>query len=146
MAVTRWDPFRDLVALQERMNRLFDESLRTRSGEEEISTGAWMPPVDIYETDSDLVLKVEVPEIDRKDIEIKLENGILNLRGQRKLQKEIKEDQYHRIERAYGVFSRSFTLPSAVDPEKVNASYKDGVLTIRIGKREETKPRTIEIK
>lgn len=146
MSVTRWDPFRDLVALQERMNRLFDESLRARSTEEEITSGTWAPPVDIYETEGQLVIKAEVPEVDRKDIDIKIENGILTLRGQRKFQKEVKEENYHRIERAYGSFSRSFTLPSGVDSEKISAAYKDGVLTIQIDKREDTQPRQVEIK
>ena len=146
MSITRWDPFRDLVALQERMNRLFDESLRARSTEEEITSGTWAPPVDIYETEGQLVIKAEVPQVDRKDIDIKIENSVLTLRGERKFQKEVKEENYHRIERAYGSFSRSFTLPSSVDPEKVSAAYKDGVLTIQIDKREETKPRQIEIK
>ena len=146
MAITRWDPFRDLVALQESMNRLFDESLRSRAGDQEISFAAWSPAVDIYESESALVIKAELPEVDRKDIDIKVENNVLTIRGERKLQKEIREENYFRMERQYGTFSRSFSLPSNVDPSKVDASYKVGVLTIELAKLAESEPHQIEIK
>ncbi|MBI4446229.1 MAG: Hsp20/alpha crystallin family protein [Acidobacteria bacterium] len=146
MSLTRWDPYRDLVALQERMNRLFDTGLKTRTSEEEITSGSWTPPVDIYETDHSLVIKAELPEMNRKDIDIRVENNVLSFRGQRKLRQEVKEENYHRIERAYGSFSRSFSLPTSVDPESAEANYVDGVLTIELKKKEEAKPKQIEIR
>jgi HSP20 family protein len=150
MAIVRWEPFRDLAGLQERMNRLFEESLRTRgtgSGQEEdwALGGSWAPPVDIYEHEGNIVLKAELPGIDPKDVELRVENNVLTVRGQRKLEEEVKRDNYHRIERAYGVFTRQFTLPTTVDAEKIKADYKEGVLKIVIPKREEAKPKQITI-
>jgi HSP20 family protein len=150
MAIVRWEPFRDLAGLQERMNRLFEESLRTRgsgSGQEEdwALGGSWAPPVDIYEHESNIVLKAELPGIDPKDVELRVENNVLTVRGQRKLEEEVKRDNYHRVERAYGVFTRQFTLPTTVDAEKIKADYKDGVLKVVIPKREEAKPKQISI-
>jgi len=150
MALVRWEPFQDLLAIQERMNRLFDETLqRTRSrDEEDISAGLWAPPVDIYETENEIVLKAELPEIDQKDIDIKVEDNTLTIRGERKFEQETKKENYHRIERAYGKFSRSFTLPNTIDQEKIKASYKDGILKLVMPKREEKKPKqiTVEVK
>jgi HSP20 family protein len=146
MTITRWDPFRDLVSLQDRMNRLFDESLRSRAGEEDISDAAWAPPVDIYQTPSKIVVKAELPEVDRKDIDINVDNGILTLRGERKLQEEIKKEDYYRMERQYGTFSRSFSLPGDVDQNEIEAVYQEGVLTIEIPKSTRSKPRQIHIK
>ena len=150
MALVRWEPFQDLLAIQERMNRLFDETLqRTRSrDEEDISAGLWAPPVDIYETENEIVLKAELPEIDQKDIEIKVEDSTLTIRGERKFEQETKKENYHRIERAYGKFSRSFSLPNTIDQEKIKASYKDGILKLVMPKREEKKPKqiTVEVK
>ena len=144
MAITRWDPFRDLVALQDRMNHLLEESLRGRGSEEEISTATWAPAVDVYETSDELVIKAEVPEVDRKQIDIRVENNVLTLSGERKLGKEIQKENYHRRERHYGVFSRTFTLPANVDTENIDASFKEGILSIRVPKREESKPHQIE--
>lgn len=150
MALVRWEPFQDLLAIQERMNRLFDETLqRTRSREEEdISASLWAPPVDIYETENEIVLKAELPEIDQKDIDIKVEDNTLTIRGERKFEQETKKENYHRIERAYGKFSRSFSLPNTIAQEKIKASYKDGILKLVMPKREETKPKqiTVEVK
>jgi HSP20 family protein len=148
MAIVRWDPFRDLVTLQERMNRMFDESFRgvsRGSSDDWALGGAWAPAVDIYEHDGNIVLKAELPGVDPKDVDVRLENNTLTLRGERKVDNEVKQDSYHRVERAYGAFTRSFTLPSVVDQEKIKADYKDGVLKITLPKRDEAKPKQINI-
>ena len=146
MAIVRWDPFRDLVGLQERMNRMFEDSYRGRSGSEDWGLGgSWAPVVDIYEQNGNIVLKAELPGVDPKDVDIRVENNTLSLRGERKLDTEVNKDSYHRVERAYGAFSRSFTLPSVVDQEKINAEYKDGVLRVTLPKKEEAKPKQINI-
>jgi len=149
MAIVRWEPFRDLVGLQDRMNRLFDESFRgIRGGASEDDWalgGTWAPVVDIYEREGTIVLKAELPGIDPKDVDIRLENNVLTLRGERKIDNEVQRESYHRVERAYGTFSRSFTLPSVVDQEKIKAGYQDGVLTVTLPKREEAKPKQINI-
>jgi len=149
MAIVRWEPFRDLAGLQERMNRLFEDSLRSRgtSGQEDdwALGGSWAPPVDIYEHEGNIVLKAEIPGIDPKDVELRVENNVLTVKGHRKLEEEVKRDNYHRIERAYGIFTRSFTLPTTVDAEKIKADYKDGLLKVVLPKREEAKPKQISI-
>ena len=148
MAIVRWEPFRDLAGLQDRMNRLFDESFRgarTGTADEWALGGSWAPAVDIYEQDGNIVMKAELPGVDPKAVDIRLENNTLTLRGERKLDKEVKEDSYHRVERAYGAFSRSFTLPTVVDQGNIKAEYRDGVLKLTLPKREEAKPRQIQI-
>ncbi len=148
MAIVRWEPFRDMLSLQERMNRLFDESFRGSrpSNEDDWALGGtWAPVVDIFEREGTIVLKAELPGIDLKDVDIRLENNVLTLRGERKIDNEVKRESYHRVERAYGTFSRSFTLPSVVDQEKIKADYRDGVLTVSLPKREEAKPKQISI-
>jgi len=146
MTLTKWDPFKDLITLQDRMNRLFDESVRNvRPGDEALSSAIWSPAVDIYETEDEVVVKAELPEVNQKDIDIQIENNTLILRGERKFNKETKKENFHRIERAYGTFSRSFTLPSSIDQEKISADYKDGILKISMPKREETKPKQIKV-
>lgn len=146
MALVRWEPFRDLVALQERMNRMFDDSLRTRGGEEDWALGgSWAPACDIYEQDGSVVLKAELPGVDPKDVDIRVENNVLTLRGERKLDQEVGKDSYHRVERAYGTFTRSFTLPSVINTEQIKADYKDGVLEVTLPKRAEARPRQIQI-
>jgi HSP20 family protein len=148
MAIVRWEPFRDLLSLQERMNRLFDESYRgTGRGEtdEWALGGSWAPVVDIYEQDGNIVMKAELPGVDPKAVDVRLENNTLTLRGERKLDHEVKRDNYHRVERSYGAFSRSFTLPTVVDQGNIKADYKDGVLKLVLPKRAEAKPRQIEI-
>lgn len=150
MAIVRWEPFRDLLSLQDRMNRMFDESYRgvsrgTGSDEDWALGGSWAPAVDIYEQDGNIVLKAELPGVDAKDVDIRLENNVLTLRGERKLDNEVKRENYHRVERSYGSFTRSFTLPTVVDQEKIKADYRDGVLRVTLPKREEAKPKQISI-
>ncbi|MBZ5534983.1 MAG: Hsp20/alpha crystallin family protein [Acidobacteriia bacterium] len=146
MAKVRCEPFRDLITLQDRMNRLFDERFgRLRAGDGPMDTGVWSPAVDIYETDHDIVVKAELPEMKEKDIDIRLENDTLTLKGERKLEKETREENYHRVERAYGAFSRSFTLPTSVDQDRITAEYRDGVLKITLPKKAETKSKQIKV-
>ena len=147
MAVVRWDPFRELVGLQDRMNRMFDESYRTRTGtEDEWSLGGtWAPAVDIYEHEGNIVLTAELPGVDPKNVDVRVENNVLTLRGERKWDNDIKRENYHRVERAYGTFTRSFTLPNVVDTEKIKADYKEGMLRLVLPKREEAKPKQISI-
>jgi HSP20 family protein len=143
--VNRWDPFRDLNSLQERMNRLFDEAGRGWRPEEPAATTTWSPAVDIYETENEIVVKAELPGVDRKDIALNLENNVLTLRGERRFEKETKEENYHRIERAYGAFSRSFSIPATVNEENIQAEYKDGILKIALPKKSQAKPKQIQI-
>ena len=142
--ITRWDPFRELATLQDRMNRLFQET--AGSGETALTTtGAFVPPVDVYEDEQGLRLKLEVPGIDEKDLDVRIENNVLTIRGERKFEKEEKEEKFHRIERRYGSFARSFTLPNTVDTEKVTADYKNGVLSLQLAKKAEAKPKQIKV-
>jgi len=142
--ITRWDPFREFSTLQDRMNRLFRES-HGPEGEESLSTSTFAPPVDVYEDEHNVVLKIEVPGIDEKDINVRIENNTLTVHGERKLEKEEKEENYRRVERQYGSFTRSFTLPSTVDPEQVSANYEKGVLKIKLAKKAEAKPKQIKV-
>ncbi len=143
--LTRWDPFRDLVALQNRMNRMFEEQYGGGRSEEALTTGAFVPPVDIYEDEHSIQLKLEVPGIDEKNLDIKVENNVLTVTGERKFEKEEKEENFHRVERRYGSFSRSFTLPNTVETENIQADYENGVLKIRLAKRAEAKPKQIKV-
>jgi HSP20 family protein len=144
MTITRFDPFREFATLQDRMNRLFGDVYQR--DEEMTSRGNWVPPVDIYETAGrDLVIKAELPDINREDVEVTVENNTLTLRGNKSLPPDVKEEQFRRIERRYGAFARSFTLPNTVDASKVSAEYKNGVLTVKLPFREEAKPRTINV-
>jgi HSP20 family protein len=145
MAIVRWEPFRDLMATQRDFDRLFREAFSPIFGEGELSTRTWAPPVDIYENGDNLVLKAELPGVDPRDVEIRVEDSTLYLKGERKFEKEVKEESYHRVERSYGTFTRSFSLPNSIDSDKVSAEYKDGVLTLTMPKREEAKPKTIKI-
>jgi HSP20 family protein len=147
MAIIRWEPFRDLVSLQERMNRIFDDAFRgARGGEEDWALGgSWAPAVDIYEQGHDIVLKAELPGVDPKDVDVRVENNVLTRRGERKLDNEVKRENYHRVERSYGAFTRSFTMPNMVDTEKIKAEYKDGVLRVSLPKKDEAKPKQISI-
>jgi HSP20 family protein len=144
MAIVKVDPFRELAAMQDRMARLFgDVYLRD---EDTGFRGSWTPAVDIFETEGhDLVLKAELPGMSREDIEVSVENNTLVLKGTKKFDAEVKEENYRRIERAYGTFHRSFTLPNTVDATKVSADFKNGVLTVKLPFREEAKPRTINV-
>lgn len=143
--MSRWDPFRDLSVLQERMNRLFEDAGRGRRTDEPASTTTWSPAVDIFETEGEIVVKAELPGVDRKDITLNLENNVLMLKGERRFEKETKEENYHRIERAYGGFSRAFSIPAIVDEEKIRADYRDGVLKIALPKRDQAKAKQIKI-
>jgi HSP20 family protein len=145
MAIIRWDPFRDMVTLRERMNRAFEDVFAGRGEDKELTPSAWAPAVDIYETENELVLTAEVPGIAEKDIEIRIEDNTLQLKGERKFEKETKEENYHRIERSYGSFYRAFTLPNSIDPESIKAEHEKGVLRITMPKRQELKPRTVKI-
>ena len=145
MAIIRWDPFRDMVTLREKMNRLFEDVFTGQREGKELVASTWAPAVDIFETENDLVMTAEVPGIDEKDIEIKIEDNTLILKGARKFEKETKEENYHRIERSYGSFYRAFTLPNSIDPEKIQAEHENGVLKITMPKRTELKPRKVKI-
>lgn len=146
MSIIRWEPFRDLVSTQDRFNQLFNETFSRAFGDQqEVSPRAWVPPVDIYETGDSVVLKAELPGINPDDVEIRVESGTLYLKGERKFEKEAKDENLRRVERSYGTFTRSFSLPNTVDSEKVNAEYKNGILTLSMPKREEAKPRSIKI-
>ena len=145
MAIIRFDPFRDMTTLRDKMNRLFEDTFAQRGEDKDMISSAWLPAVDIFESDQELVLTAEVPGIEEKDIEISLENNVLSVRGERKFEKETKEENYHRIERSYGTFYRSFTLPNYVDPEKINAVHENGVLKIRMGKKPELKSKKVKI-
>jgi len=143
-SITRWDPFRTMTSLQDQVNRLFEDSFRGRSGEASLT--AWAPAVDIFETENELVLKADLPDVQEKDIDIRMENNTLTIRGERRFEQEVKEDNYLRVERAYGTFTRSFSLPSTVNAEAIQAEYSNGVLTVRMPKREESKPRQIKVR
>lgn len=145
MAVVRWDPFRDLSMLQDRMNRLFDDAGRGWQHDEPSSTTTWSPAVDIFETEDEIVVKAELPGMVRQNITLHLEKNVLTLKGERRFEKETKDENYHRIERSYGGFSRAFSIPAAVDEEKIRADYKDGVLKIVLPKKEQAKPKQIRI-
>jgi HSP20 family protein len=146
MAIVRWsDPFREFAHLQNRINRVFSDAYG-REDEGLLTSGSWVPPVDIYQNgDHEIVLKAELPDMIREDIDITVDNGTLTIKGEKKPSQEITQDQFHRIERHYGVFSRSFSLPQTVDATKVGAEYKNGVLTVRLPLRDEAKPRQIKV-
>src|SRR5262245_42635305 len=148
MTLVRWsDSFRDFAQLQDRINRVFFDTYgRGRQDDGLLTSGAWVPPVDIFQNgDHEVVLKAELPDVSREDIDITVDNGTLTVKGEKKLSNDVKDDHYHRIERQYGAFSRSFSLPRTVDATKVAADYKNGVLTVRLPLREEAKPRQVKI-
>jgi len=142
MAITRWDPFREVVALQNRVNSLFQDF---NQGESPVSTATFVPAVDVYEDEKAVVLKLEVPGVEEKDLDVSVENHTLTVKGERKFAKEEKEENFHRIERRYGSFFRSFTIPSTVNPESVKADYDAGVLRVQLEKRPEAKPKQIKV-
>jgi len=139
MSVIKWDPFREFNMLPARL------AFRGKDWDEPLSTTTRSPSVDIFENDNEVVMKAEMPGMNAKDIEVRLENNVLTLKGERHFEKEAKEENYHRIEREYGSFTRSFALPRAVNGDKVSAEYKDGVLKIVLPKKEETKPKAIKV-
>ena len=142
--ITRIDPFRELSTLQDRFNTFF-ENFADVSGKDQLAAGTFVPPVDVYEDEQNLVLKLEVPGMNEEDLNVSLENNILTVSGERKFEKEEKEENFHRIERRYGSFSRTFRLPNTVDAEKVDAAYDKGILKITLGKRAEAKPKQIKV-
>ena len=142
MAITRWDPFREVVALQNRVNSLFRD---LNEGEGTATTASFVPPVDIYEDEKKVVLKLEVPGIDEKALDVCIENSTLTVKGERKFEQEEKEENFHRIERRYGSFYRAFTLPRTVDPENINASYTAGILRLELLKKPEAQPKQIKV-
>jgi HSP20 family protein len=144
MAIVKYNPFRDLRAMQEQMNRLLDMAWNREIGEE-LREGIWQPPVDIYEDENSVVIKAELPGVDQKEIDIRIEENTLTLRGERKHSQEVKKENYHRVERFYGTFQRSFSLPHTIDQEHVKATCDQGVLTITLPKREEKKPKQINV-
>ena len=145
MTVVRYDPFRDLRTLQEEVNRLFSTNLTRSFDDEGIGRGAWAPSVDIYENKDHIVLEAELPGMKQEDFDLSIENNVITLRGERKFEKTDEADNYHRVERSYGAFTRSFTLPQTVSAEGAAAEYNNGVLRVTLPKREETKARRIQI-
>src|SRR5271165_595059 len=143
--LTRWEPFREFTTLQDRMNRLFRDSFGPEGREEALSTAAFAPPVDVYEDEHNITLKIEVPGIEEKDIDVRIENNTLTVHGERKFEKEEKEENYRRVERQYGSFTRSFSLPTTVDAEQVKANYEKGILNISLPKKAEAKPKQIKV-
>ncbi len=141
--ITRWEPFRGVNTLQDQFNRLFNDVFDRKAGESSLT--AWAPAVDIYETEHELVVKADLLEVDPKDLDIRVENNILTIRGERKFEKKVNEDNYLRVERAYGSFARSFTLANTVNSDAIKADYQNGVLTLTIPKREEAKPKQIKV-
>jgi len=146
MTIVRYDPFRDLRTLQEEVNRLFSTNFTRAFGDEGIGRGAWAPSVDIYENKDQIVLEAELPGMKQEDFDLSIENNVITLRGERKFEKTEDTDNYHRVERSYGSFTRSFTLPQTVSVEGATAEYSNGVLRVTLPKREETKARRIDVK
>src|ERR1700682_656872 len=142
--LTRWEPFREFSTLQDRVNRLFRET-QGNSQDESLTSSSFAPAVDVYEDEHNVTLKIEVPGIDEKDIDVRIQDNTLTVHGERKIEKEEKEENYRRVERQYGTFTRSFTLPSSVDPAQVNAQYDNGVLKISLAKKAEAKPKQIKV-
>ena len=142
--LTRWDPFREFSTLQDRMNRLFRDSY-SEGRSESLTTSTFAPAVDVYEDEHNVTLKIEVPGIDEKDIDVRIENNVLTVHGERKFEKEEKEENYRRVERQYGSFTRSFTLPNTVDADRATANFDKGVLKITLAKKAEAKPKQIKV-
>ena len=145
MAVVKWDPFRDLISIQDRMNRLFEQTLSRSRGEEGAAAATWTPAVDIYETVDTIVIKADLPGVVREDIEIQVDDNTLTLKGERRFSKDVQEESYLRIERTYGSFHRCFTLPATIRQEEIRAVCRDGVLELALPKGEGSKPKRIAI-
>lgn len=147
MAVIRWDPFRDVVTLQDRMNRLFDQALsRTRADDEEgLTASTWVPAVDIFETADSIVMRAELPGVSRENIDIQVRDNTLTLKGERKFERDVKDENCLRIERSYGAFQRAFNLPTVIQQDKIKAVFRDGVLEVTMPKAEEAKPKQVKI-
>jgi HSP20 family protein len=146
MTLVRWDPFRELEDMSERLNRVFSRPSLRNSGKENLTVADWMPTVDISEIEGEYLIKAELPEVRKEDVKVTVENGVLTLQGERRQEKEEKGKRFHRVERSYGSFVRSFTLPESVDESSVKAEYKDGVLNLHLPKSEKVKPKAIDVK
>jgi HSP20 family protein len=145
MTTTRWDPFRDLMAIQDRMNRLFQETMARQRGEEELELGQWSPAVDIYETGDRIVLRADLPGLEQSEIEVRVDDNTLTLRGDRKAPADVKAEDFHRAERPHGPFLRSFSLPQNVDQGGIRATHKNGVLEIVLPRKREAKASSIRV-
>jgi HSP20 family protein len=145
MTITRWETYRDVLALQNRMNSLFQDFSRTNGENEQVTAAGFVPPVDIYEDEHKLVLKLEIPGIRQEDLDVRMENTTLSIKGERNFQSEGKEENFHRVERRYGSFYRAFTVPNTIDQESIKADYDAGVLRLELQKRPETKPKQIKV-
>lgn len=146
MTLVRWDPFLDLEEVSDRLNRMFARPLHQANGNETMIVADWTPSVDISETDGEYQIKAEIPDVKKEDVKVTLEDGVLTLQGERKYEKEEKGKKFHRIERSYGSFVRTFSLPDVINEEKVKAEFKDGVLNLHLPKSEKAKPKSIEVK
>lgn len=145
MSVIKYDPFRELRSLQDEMNRLFMTNLPRSVAQEDLASGGWSPNVDIYESENEIILEAELPGLSREDFEVSIENNVITLRGNREFNKREEGDNYHRVERAYGAFTRSFSLPRSISAESTTADFRNGVLKVSLPKREEAKSRKIEV-
>jgi HSP20 family protein len=148
MTLARWDPFRELEDMSDRLNRVFGRlpARLQEGGREAMTVSEWTPTVDISETDREYVIKMELPEVKKEDVKVTVEDGVLTIQGERRMEKEEKGKKYHRVERAYGSFVRSFTVPDQVDESKVTAEFRDGMLNLRLPKSERAKPKAIDVK
>ncbi|MGE3840381.1 MAG: Hsp20/alpha crystallin family protein [Vicinamibacterales bacterium] len=147
MALVRFDPFRELATMQDRVNRIFGEAYGRRPDDDLMMRGDWLPPVDIFENEKgEIVLRAELPGLSKEDIDLRVENNTLTIRGERRKDIDVKDEKYHRVERTYGTFTRSFSVPNTVDAANVSADYKNGVLTVVLPVKEEAKPRQIQVK
>lgn len=146
MTLVRFDPFRGMATLQDRINRIFDDAfVRSRDTEDDINLCDWRPAVDIYDNADNIVIKAELPGVEKKDVSVEIKDNVITLKGERVIDNEVKEERYYRKERCFGTFQRAFTLPDAVSSDKVKASFKDGVLKVEIPKPEEKKPKQISV-
>jgi HSP20 family protein len=147
--IARWEPFRDLVTMRDRMDRLFHHLGSRNTGnwgeDEGLTAGVWNPPVDVYETGDGIVLKADIPDVNQNNVDISVQGNILTIKGERKREKEVEEKEFYRMERTFGAFQRSFSLPPTVDTEKINANFSQGVLQVTLPKREESKPKQIKV-
>lgn len=146
MALVRWDPFRELEAMSDRLNRMIARPAVGSAGKETLTVADWVPTVDISESEGEYLIKAELPEVKKEDVKVTVEDGVLTIQGERRQEKEEKGKRFHRVERSYGSFVRSFTLPESVDDTAVKAEYKDGVLALHLPKTEKVKPKAIEVK
>ena len=146
MTLVRWNPFRDMSMLQNHMNRLFEDAMGTWPGESDgRGSTSWVPLADIYENENDLIVRAELPGVDPKAVDVRVENNVLTIRGERTFEQKVQQENYHRLERSYGTFFRSFALPTTIDADKIQAEYRDGVLNLTLPKSEKAKPKRIQI-